>query len=323
LMFFNNIENDGFLKKDYGDIFADSNKWEANNQFFKFCKISSFALHKMMLSAFQSEKEKMGILTGTVETNSFIIFDAYLLPVEGTETRVNAGEDADAYRIRIMDLLSHFKTDERIIGWWHSHPGLHPFLSGIDIETQKLQQQAEPSVAIVIDHLSSVESEKVEIGAYRTLPRGHTFDPADYQKVYGMTNNDELVKTFGTRFDEYYPLQVSVFKTDLEKKSLNSFEKLFWSSNILPSTAVKSNEVISKNADSITELIKNDESDSKKSSKSYEAIRKLSTQMLQCSVNSIFNIHESVPVFNLNEKETYGKEFIDSNVLEKTITDSK
>ena len=60
-----------------------------------------------MHAAFTSEKEKMGILTGTVEDLSFIIYDAYLLPVEGSETRVSAGEDADIYRTRITDILSH------------------------------------------------------------------------------------------------------------------------------------------------------------------------------------------------------------------------
>ena len=60
-----------------------------------------------MHAALQSEKEKMGIVTGTVEGNAFIVFDAYLLPVEGTETRVNAGDDAVLSKHNIILSLEH------------------------------------------------------------------------------------------------------------------------------------------------------------------------------------------------------------------------
>ena len=56
------------------------------------------------------KQEVMGIVSGTVEGDTFYIFDAFYLPVEGTETRVEAGQEADLYRIRCVELLEkvHF-----------------------------------------------------------------------------------------------------------------------------------------------------------------------------------------------------------------------
>lgn len=40
---------------------------------------------------------------------------------------------------------------EKVVGWYHSHPGYGCWLSGIDVNTQSLNQQyQEPFVAIVV-----------------------------------------------------------------------------------------------------------------------------------------------------------------------------
>lgn len=46
----------------------------------------------------------MGYLRGKVEGDTFWIMDAYPLPVEGTETRVNAGHEALEYTGKFEDL---------------------------------------------------------------------------------------------------------------------------------------------------------------------------------------------------------------------------
>jgi proteasome lid subunit RPN8/RPN11 len=48
--------------------------------------------------------EVMGYLRGKVEGDTFYIMDAYPLPVEGTETRVNAGSEAIEYQGTYEDL---------------------------------------------------------------------------------------------------------------------------------------------------------------------------------------------------------------------------
>jgi proteasome lid subunit RPN8/RPN11 len=39
---------------------------------------------------------------------------------------------------------------EIYIGWYHSHPGYKAFLSGTDVQTQRLQQLQGATVAVVV-----------------------------------------------------------------------------------------------------------------------------------------------------------------------------
>ena len=56
---------------------------------------------------------------------------------------------------------------DNVIGWYHSHPGYGCWLSGIDVNTQKDNQKfLSMFVAVVVDPLRSINSGKVEIGAF-------------------------------------------------------------------------------------------------------------------------------------------------------------
>jgi len=93
---------------------------------------------------------------------------------------------------------------ENAIGWYHSHPGYGCWLSGIDVSTQMLNQQfQEPFVAIVvctlycfnipclhcehqIDPIRTVSAGKVNLGAFRTYPKGYkpaNQGPSEYQTI--------------------------------------------------------------------------------------------------------------------------------------------
>lgn len=48
--------------------------------------------------------EVMGYFRGKIEGRTYFVLDAFPLPVEGTETRVNAGREAEEYSGRIGDL---------------------------------------------------------------------------------------------------------------------------------------------------------------------------------------------------------------------------
>ena len=62
---------------------------------------------------------------------------------------------------------------ENAIGWYHSHPGYGCWLSGIDVSTQMLNQNfQDPFVAIVIDPIRTISAGKVNLGAFRTYPKG-------------------------------------------------------------------------------------------------------------------------------------------------------
>ena len=62
---------------------------------------------------------------------------------------------------------------EDVIGWYHSHPGYGPWLSGIDVMTQKTNQMQGPFVAVVVDPVATVSAGRVSIGAFRTYPEGY------------------------------------------------------------------------------------------------------------------------------------------------------
>lgn len=80
-----------------------------------------------------------------------IVMDAFALPVEGTETRVNAQTEAYEYMSQYFTLIERCGKKEKAIGWYHSHPGYGCWLSGIDVSTQMLNQQfQEPWLAIVV-----------------------------------------------------------------------------------------------------------------------------------------------------------------------------
>lgn len=129
------------------------------------CRISSLALAKMSRHAASGGSiEIMGMLTGSASMSEFTVTDCFALPVEASETRVNAMGEAYEYIVRYTSA-----TNAKVIGWYHSHPGYGCFLSAIDVNTQE-QNQAfqDPFVALVIDPVRTLETGHVEIGAFRT-----------------------------------------------------------------------------------------------------------------------------------------------------------
>ena len=63
-------------------------------------RISALALLKMAMHAKSGGNlEVMGMMQGKVQGDSFIVLDAFALPVEGTETRVNAQEEAYEFMV--------------------------------------------------------------------------------------------------------------------------------------------------------------------------------------------------------------------------------
>lgn len=81
----------------------------------------------------------------------FVVTDCFALPVEGTETRVNAAEEANEFMIQFLEAAEKIPVQQKVVGWYHSHPNYGCWLSGIDVRTQQLQQQhQDPFLAIVV-----------------------------------------------------------------------------------------------------------------------------------------------------------------------------
>ena len=59
----------------------------------------------------------MGLLLGKVEMNQMVVMDAFALPVEGTETRVNAQAQGYEYMTVYIDAAKKVGRLENAIGW--------------------------------------------------------------------------------------------------------------------------------------------------------------------------------------------------------------
>jgi len=239
---FESIESDQLYQYDAAkyNSYLSTKPWAKDPHHFKKVKISAIALLKMVMHARSGGKiEVMGLMMGKIEGETMIVMDSFALPVEGTETRVNAQTEGYEYMVEYMTLIRQVGRLENAVGWYHSHPGYGCWLSGIDVSTQMLNQQyQEPWLAIVIDPVRTISSGKVELGAFRTYPEGYKADdsaPSEYQSI-----PIAKIEDFGVHCKQYYPLEVSYFKSSLDSHLLDLLWNKYWV-NTLSSNPLLSN----------------------------------------------------------------------------------
>lgn len=233
----------------------DERPWKKNPNHFTGVRISAVALIKMVMHARSGGSiEVMGLMQGYVSGTTLIITDAFRLPVEGTETRVNAHEDANAY---MVEYLSHARDQGRLenaVGWYHSHPGYGCWLSGIDVSTQSLQQAySDPFVAVVIDPERTISAGKVEIGAFRTYPEGYdkgkSSTTVDGQEVgsdgFQMVPMNKI-EDFGAHSNRYYSLEVQTYKSTLDAHLLELLWHKYWVQTLSQSPLLTNREFSNK-----------------------------------------------------------------------------
>ena len=193
-------------------------------------RISAVALVKMTMHARSGgDLEVMGLMQGYVEGDTFVVTDAFRLPVEGTETRVNAQGEANEYLVEYLNLCRAQGRQENVVGWYHSHPGYGCWLSGIDVETEAMQQQwQDPFLAVVIDPDRTISAGKVDIGAFRTYPT--TYKPDGSSVAADGLQAVPLAKAaeFGAHANRYYSLEVSHFKSTLDSHLLELLWHKYW-----------------------------------------------------------------------------------------------
>lgn len=224
-------------KKQQTDILT-AKPWEKDPHYFKHIKVSALALLKMVMhSRSGGNLEVMGLLLGKVDGNTMIVMDSFALPVEGTETRVNAQAQAYEYMAAYTEAAKQVMRLENVIGWYHSHPGYGCWLSGIDVSTQMLNQQfQEPFVAIVVDPVRTISAGKVNIGAFRTYPKGYKA-PDEAQSEYQSIPLSKI-EDFGVHCKNYYSLDMSYFKSALDRKLLESLWNKYWVNTLSSSSLI-------------------------------------------------------------------------------------
>ena len=91
--------------------------WRTDPHHFKKCRISAIALIKMVMHARRGgHLEVMGMMQGKVDGDTMGVLDAFPLPVEGTETRVNAGNEAMEYMVQYNQASQDAGRVEHIVG---------------------------------------------------------------------------------------------------------------------------------------------------------------------------------------------------------------
>ncbi|KAL4002037.1 COP9 signalosome complex subunit 5 domain protein [Acanthocheilonema viteae] len=281
--------------------------WEKDPHYFKEIKIAALALLKMVMHARSGGNlEVMGLVQGKVDANTLVVVDSFALPVEGTETRVNAQAQAYEYMTTYTDSSEAVGRLHKVVGWYHSHPGYGCWLSGIDVSTQALNQQfQEPFVAIVVDPIRTMSAGKVELGAFRTYPKGYKPPdevPSEYQSI--PLNK---IEDFGVHCKQYYPLEVSYFKSALDARLLDSLWNTYWVSTLSSNSLITNSSYITSQINDLAQKLQNvskckniqgprslDSTIADKLSKIIKDTRKVSCEvthgmMVQMIKNSLFN----------------------------------
>ncbi|KAF9458160.1 JAB1/Mov34/MPN/PAD-1 ubiquitin protease-domain-containing protein [Collybia nuda] len=222
--------------------------WSKDPHYFKLCKISAVALIKMVIHARSGvPHEIMGLMQGKVMGESIVIMDSFALPVQGTETRVNAASEANEYMVEYIEGSEKAGRLENAIGWYHSHPGYGCWLSGIDVNTQMTNQKfQDPFVAVVIDPNRTISAGKVDIGAFRTYPENYTppnVSSSEYQSI-----PLSKIEDFGVHANQYYQVDVEIFKSTLDNELLAMLWNKYWVNTLSQSS------LISNRAYSVSQL---------------------------------------------------------------------
>ncbi|KAJ5121587.1 uncharacterized protein N7515_009548 [Penicillium bovifimosum] len=232
--------------------------WASDPYYFKHVRISATALLKMVMHARSGGSlEIMGLMQGYILPNTFVVTDAFRLPVEGTETRVNAQDEANEYMVSYLQSCRDAGRMENAVGWYHSHPGYGCWLSGIDVATQQTQQMTGPFVAVVIDPDRTISAGRVEIGAFRTFP-------SDFTPQKEASEDDEYqtiplgkAEDFGAHANQYYSLDVSHFKSTLEAQILSLLWNKYWVATLSQSPLFTSRDFGNKKIMDLSQKVRN------------------------------------------------------------------
>lgn len=266
--------------------------WLRSERHFKKVMISALSLIKMVTHARSGRNlEVMGLIQGKVVDNTFIVMDCFALPVEGTETRVNAGEDANAFMVDFSESSRELGRSENVVGWYHSHPGYGCWLSGIDVQTQRLwqSQSNEPCVAIVVDPIRTCAAGKVDIGAFRTFSSGYKLPEEQARETW--VEGDELempedkVADFGAYWDKYYQIPTEIFKSTVDSKLLDALWSTYWVETLSSSPLIWHRDYREKRlADLVSKIEHCNEADNHRKTKKLSAISN-QCQRLSCEIS--------------------------------------
>ena len=251
-------------------------------KYFKRVLISAGATIKMMQHAMRGVErgmasdngmpvEVMGLLLGRPSTDPedphyMVVTDAFPLPVDGVETRVEAGDEAMNFMIGLSESVEQTR-DECLMGWYHSHPfdvGPDPnwFFSAVDCQNQLSWQRSEdsqgnPWLGIVVDPLRSIAKGKPEIGAFRSFMPTYTQSPERSPDGALVDNKDAVVRRWGNCWNRYYSLGVDYFMSDMTRTVVDVLSKNFLWMSILSTSSKNEREYRDRFSDRVNAIATN------------------------------------------------------------------
>ncbi|MGQ9721035.1 MAG: Mov34/MPN/PAD-1 family protein [Candidatus Jordarchaeum sp.] len=120
------------------------------------------ALSKIIdFAATDLRRESAGFLIGKIEEDKLQITDSSMTSHSGTAGYVVV---EDTEMAEIAEELSNRGENEKIIGWWHSHPRMGAgFMSRTDVTTQEKYQKMFPqAIALIIDPVKFIQTSNIE-----------------------------------------------------------------------------------------------------------------------------------------------------------------
>ncbi|KAH9599208.1 JAB1/MPN/MOV34 metalloenzyme domain [Trypanosoma melophagium] len=197
-------------------------------------QISSLALLKMLLHGRAGVPlEVMGLMIGEqIDNYTIRVTDVFSMPQTATGQSVEAVDPE--YQVHMLDKLSVVGRSEKVVGWYHSHPGFGCWLSGEDVMTASSYEQLTPrSVSVVIDPIQSVRG-KVVIDAFRTTKDPTTggrminVEPRQTTSNIGWLARPQLVALSRGLDRDYYSLPITFRKKNHELALLLNVYKKGW-----------------------------------------------------------------------------------------------
>eukprot|EP01013_Petalomonas_cantuscygni_P009470 TRINITY_DN22304_c0_g1_i1.p1 TRINITY_DN22304_c0_g1~~TRINITY_DN22304_c0_g1_i1.p1 ORF type:complete len:307 (+),score=55.42 TRINITY_DN22304_c0_g1_i1:203-1123(+) len=185
--------------------------------------------------------EVMGLMIGSIVDDFTVqVADVFAVPVMGAEVTVETIDEK--FQQDFVDMLPIVGRPERLVGWYHSHPGTGTFLSNVDCTTQKdiFERQLKRSVATVCDPIHSVRG-KVELRSFRTIDQKAALAGVPFRQTTSHLGRVPPIPRGRVGLDNdksYYTIQTSYRTSDAEQAMLAAMTRRPWSAGLaLPDLA--------------------------------------------------------------------------------------
>ena len=193
--------------------------------------VSSLALLKMLIHGRAGVPlEVMGLMIGEyVDDYTVRVTDVFSMPQTATGQSVEAVNPE--YQAQMLDKLELVGRPEKVVGWYHSHPGFGCWLSMEDVMTARSYEQLTPrSVSVVVDPIQSVRG-KVVIDAFRTIPQQMAMlqqEPRQTTSNVGFLCRPSVQALVHGLGRHYYNLPITFRKNFHEIRMLLNVHKRGW-----------------------------------------------------------------------------------------------